>query len=228
MHPDDHRELPRGGSTGPTPPPGAPPLAGHAPRIPAKHRRSRHPWPWIAATGVLAVISVTATLAAFATHRSADDWRTQAEIEAQRAASWQTAAGSLTDQAAALEADRDTLTAELAAVAAALDTSETDVADLETRLAELAAEEAAAQDAATVAQIERDAILSVATNAAGVLEATNACIDAGSRLADLARQANNGVTFNATQLDQFIAAYNQTCSNAAALGQQVVDTVNGW
>jgi hypothetical protein len=101
------------------------------------------------------------------------------------AVAWQqrSTAAEWRDRAVAMESARDdargraeALQRQLDEVGEVLAISESDVAQLEDRIRELADEKAQAEDTATTVQVERDVFVQLSTTIAGAVDALDACV----------------------------------------------------
>jgi hypothetical protein len=151
------------------------------------------------------------------------------------AVAWQqrSVAADWRDRAVAMEAARDdargraeALQRQLDEVGEVLAISESDVAQLEDRIRELADEKAQAEDTATTVQVERDVFVQLSTTVAGAVDALDACVTQLFSLLDDSVQAFNAaaagepvdvVPLNAAK-DATTAFCNEARSAAADAG----------
>lgn len=129
---------------------------------------ARRRWPWVVAVVLLVAVAGAAGAMAWDQRETAAAWRDRAE--------------ALEDQRDDALGRGEALQGQLDHLADLLATSETDVADLEERIRELADEKAQAQDTATTVQVERDVLADVSTQIASAVDALDACV---TRLFDL-------------------------------------------
>jgi hypothetical protein len=187
----------------PTPPP-----PGHEAGLPAPRRRVG----WILVTVVALLLAAAGGAVA---------WQ-QRSVAAQ----WQ-------DRALVMELARDdargrteALQRQLDEVGEVLAISESDVAQLEDRIRELADEKAQAEDTATTVQVERDVFVQLSTTVAGAVDALDACVTQLFSLLEDSVQAFNDaaagepvdvVPLNAAK-DATTAFCNEARSAAAGAG----------
>jgi hypothetical protein len=135
----------------PTPPP---PGAGAA--------GARRRWPLVLGLSLALLVAIAAGAVAWQQREVASDWRERAE-------SMEQARDDARGRTEALQRQLDEAS-EILAI------SETDVAQLEDRIRELADEKAQAEDTATTVQVERDVFVQLSTTVAGAVEALDVCV----------------------------------------------------
>jgi hypothetical protein len=152
-----------GGPAGPAEPEGTP--AGAEPAEPtwsAGSGRPRRRAPLMVGLVVALVVATTGAAVAWQQRSVAADWR-------ERAVAMEGARDDARGRAEALQRQLDE-------VGEVLAISESDVAQLEDRIRELADEKAQAEDTATTVQVERDVFVQLSTTVAGAVDALDACV----------------------------------------------------
>jgi hypothetical protein len=181
-------------------PPGPPPPASPAPTAPADRVHAPRRWPWITAV-VLLVLTVGALgWYGFDTREGADQW----ERTARR---WQDRAGSQEDRAVASERA-------VADLSRKLEASEADVAALESRVTELAAEKAAVGDQRELAEGERDFFREVSELAADAANQLSNCVSEQSYLYGLLIDA--GPSSDLNRIAGIADTVDEVCTDAYA------------
>jgi hypothetical protein len=136
------------------PPPSDPPVA------PAPRRRAR--WPLVVGLVSALVLAAAGGGVAWQQRSVAAEWRDRADA-------MELARDDARGRAEALQRQLDEVSEVLAV-------SESDVAQLEERIRELADEKAQAEDTATTVQVERDVFVQLSTTVAGAVEALDVCV----------------------------------------------------
>jgi hypothetical protein len=186
---------PRPGTLPPPPPPGATPQAPVA---------TRRRWPLVVALVVSLVAAAAGGAVAWQQREVAAEWRARA-ITMERGRD---------DARGRVEA----LQRQLDEASATLSISESDVAQLEARIRELADEKAQAEDTATTVQVERDVFVQLSTTVAGAVEALDGCVtQLFSLLEDSVQAFNDAAGGNPVDVGPLNAAKDATtafCNDA--------------